>query len=252
MVIDLTGYIGKWPWWPNPYMDGGLDKFIELMDKSKIDKSVIVSTKSICSDDVAGNEEVFEAVEKYPEKLIASAAINPYSHGDNPAEYVNQCIERGAKLIRLYPIYHRYPLSREVPKLTQVVEQAISQNCPINIPIRLLMNWGFLFIRSGDVASFTRSFPDATFVIDAYNYPEFHPLLELAKECRNIYLGTMCLTMYKGIQGSVKAIGSKRLLFGTGMPLQYPACSLITVKEAEIEPSAKRNILSLNAKELLK
>ena len=26
-------------------MDGGLDKFIELMDKSKIDKSVIISTE---------------------------------------------------------------------------------------------------------------------------------------------------------------------------------------------------------------
>ena len=36
MVIDMTGYIGKWPRWSNPYMDGGLDKFIELMDKSKI------------------------------------------------------------------------------------------------------------------------------------------------------------------------------------------------------------------------
>ena len=53
-------------------------------------------------------------------------------------------------------------------------------------------------------------------MIDAYNYPEFHFLLELAKEFRNIYLGTMCLIMYKGIQESVKAIGSKRLLFGTG------------------------------------
>jgi len=73
-----------------PYMDGGLDNFIELMDKSKIVKFVIISTKSILNDDVAGNEEVFKAVEKYSEQLIASVVINHYSHGDNPAKYVNQ------------------------------------------------------------------------------------------------------------------------------------------------------------------
>ena len=57
MVIDMTGYIGKWLWYSNPYMYGGLGKFIELIDKSKIDKSVIILTKSILNDNIVGNIE---------------------------------------------------------------------------------------------------------------------------------------------------------------------------------------------------
>lgn len=251
MIIDVTSYLGKWPYWYNPYTGEEGDKLIKLMDKSKIDKSIIISLKSIFYDDKEGNELTFLAEKKYPDRFFVSITINPNNLSD-PISYINECIEKGAKIIRLYPHYHGYKLSADNYKLTRIVNFLSNYNYPISISMRLLMNWGFYSLPVEDVIAFVREFPKGVFLIDGFNYSEFNSLLEFAKVFKNVFFISTCLTMYRGIEEIVTQLGTERLLCGTGSPLQSPTCSLVTIQNSSIIKNEKEKIFGFNARKILK
>jgi len=251
MIIDITSYLGRWPYWGNPYDEESGDKLVELMDKWRINKSLVIALRGILYNDREGNDVTFAASKRHPDRLIATATVNPVTQKDC-AVYVNKCIERGAKMIRLYPFYHGYKLDNDAYALNQIVEQATKLSCPICIPIRIFMNWGQASLVSENVISFINGHPDTTFIVDTFNYSEFYPMLKLAKENEKVYLGTSTLTMYTGIEIMVESIGFNRIMLGTAAPLQYPSCGIVKIKNAEINVESIENILSSNAVKLFK
>lgn len=252
MIIDITSFLGKWPFWNNKHMDENGYNLIEMMNNFKIDKSIIISSRSIFYDDREGNEIVFNAVKKFPNRLIPSVTINPNNkYLNDQIFYIKKCIKRGAKLIRLYPLYHGYKLSSDNYNLSQIIKYANINHCPICIPIRLLMNWGFPSLKIEEVILFIRSFPKVTFIVDSFNFSEFNPILRLVKDLGNTYITTTCLTIYNGIEKVIIESGSKFLLFGTANPIQNPACNLIKVRKAKIDDFVKNAILKDNIKKIL-
>ena len=56
---------------------------------------------------------------------------------------------------------------------------------------------------------------------------------------------------FRAIDGSIQAVGSERLLFGSGLPLLYPACSIQKLEVAKLTREQKYAISEGNARQLL-
>lgn len=246
MYIDLLNYLGKWPYWETPYSDEQGDGLIKLMDRFKIEKSIVISSKAIMYDDVSGNENTFLASDKYNERLLPAITIN-ITRQDNSQEYFEKCIDKGAKMLSLYPYYHGYKLEKENKELENLLIKASDYNCPIYIPFRLIMNWGLYFLPVDNVINFIKQHPKNTFIVDCFNYGEINTILHFASKENNVYWGSSCLTVMDGIENIVNCMGSEKILCGTGAPYQYPGCGLVKIEKADISKEDKNNIFKKNA-----
>ncbi|MCD8077678.1 MAG: amidohydrolase [Lachnospiraceae bacterium] len=246
MIVDITGFIGTWPYWANKYADSTGDGIVRLMDQFQVDAAFVTSLAGIFYDDSMGNDMVFGAVENHPGRLYPAVSVSTLNDRDNCA-YLTSCAERGARMVKLYPSYHGYTLSAEDRRLKELVETASERDMVVNIPIRIMMNWGLAALSVQQVTAFMDAFPETTFLVENFNAGEYLPLLKYAQKNSRVYLATAALTRYRGIDDLVKAVGSERILGGYAAPLQYVACGLAKIRGAEITEEEKRQILGENA-----
>ena len=246
MIIDVNGYIGKWPYWENKYAEQSGDMLVQLMDKNEVDKTIIISTKAILYDVKEGNERVFAAAGKNLGRLIPSITVNPLTD-KSQKDYIQYCFDRGAKMIRLYPLYHGYSLTQR-NVLEKIMQKAVDLHCMVSIPFRLFMNFGLMTVSINDLLHFINEYPEINFLIDAFNYSEFYEVLLAAKEKKNIFLSTTTLTMYQGVEKLVNSIGAERLMMGTAAPLQNPACNIVKIQNSQLSKEEIKKILGKNAK----
>ena len=83
------------------------------------------------------------------------------------------------------------------------------------------------------------------------NYGELRRSIELLNLYENLYVEISCLQAMEGVKQIVGTAGDNRILFGSGIPLQYPAMSLAKVIHADISQRQKEKIFYRNAKQLL-
>jgi predicted TIM-barrel fold metal-dependent hydrolase len=53
-----------------------------------------------------------------------------------------------------------------------------------------------------------------------------------------------------GVKEAADSIGANRVLFGSGLPLQYPECGLVKIRQADLSDEEKALILGGNAARL--
>lgn len=56
--------------------------------------------------------------------------------------------------------------------------------------------------------------------------------INIAKNNKNMILGTTGMNLYKKIREAVDIIGASRLIFGSNAPLIHPACQKTKIKVA--------------------
>ena len=112
------------------------------------------------------------------------------------------------------------------------------------------MNWGLPVLPVEQVQPLLEAFPEVDFVVDGANH-EAAAMIRLMERFGRLHLGTSCFQEPFGMETLVEAVGHDRVLFSTGLPIQYPACALARVEMAEISNEAKDAILGGNAARLM-
>ena len=247
MKIDSYAYIGFWPYWP--IKTRSVSDLIGLMDKWSIDKAVVSSLRSVFAVDVdGGNREVYEAMKKWPDRLVGCATLD-LSSVDDALRQIAEAEDEGIRGFRLYPLYNGYSLKKVHQK---IVNRLIGASIPIIIPYRLIMNWSLPTLSSSEIESFIPKVPDLPIILCGGNYPELAATMDIMLRFENVHFETSCLQTWNGIKNLVDMIGAERVLLGLGLPLQYPACGLTKVEHADISETDKRKIMGENAKRLFK
>lgn len=249
MVVDFSGYIGKWPYWQNYHADATGDGLVGLMDKWGVDKSFITSMCSIVYDDALGNEMAFAAVALHPNRFIPTVSISTITNRDN-VQYLERCAERGARVLRLYPAHHGYKLSADNAPLIELVANAQRLGMAVSISVRIIMNWALPALPVSNIISFIDNNSDGIFVVDGFNADEYIPLLDYAQKNKRIFLCTTALTRYLGIEHMVARIGSGRILAGFAAPYQYVSCGIKKISNAQLSQQEVDNILGGNSTRL--
>jgi predicted TIM-barrel fold metal-dependent hydrolase len=250
MRVDVHAYVGKWPYWPIPQESPS--DVIATMARAGIDSAVITSTRSLFVNWQDGNAEAAHAAAQHAE-FISFACIGPpeLSH-ELEASPFDLAGERSIRGIRLAPQFHTYHLLYE-PFIDDLCEKAAYLGIPVQLPLRVLMNWGMPMIDLGWIAAIVERHSRTPWILTGINY--FHELrvgLALMRRYPAVHIETSCIQGFQAISKLVQEIGSDRILFGTGLPLQNASAGVSKIEHSRISDSDREAIFSGNARRLLK
>jgi predicted TIM-barrel fold metal-dependent hydrolase len=251
MRIDVHAYIGKWPYWPVPHNTP--EQVASVMDAAEINMAVVTSTRSLFVNWPDGNVEASRAEAEHPDRFVPFACVGPpeLSHKLD-ANPFHAHREQGVRGIRLAPQFHTYHLLYE-PFIDELCEDAASLGIPIQLPLRVLMNWGMPMLDLGTMAAIVERHPRTPWILTGLNY--FHELrvgLALMRRFTSVHIETSCIQGFEAIAKVVQEMGADRILLGTGLPLQNAAAGVRKLERARISDSEREAIFCGNAKRLLR
>jgi predicted TIM-barrel fold metal-dependent hydrolase len=248
-VVDALSYIGKSVYFKRRF---NVEDLIERMNSNGIEMAVITAPPP-GPDYREANKIVYEAVKKYPERLISFYKLNPW-YGREELDRAKSAVkEWNFKGLKLDPKDEGYnvndPIVIPVMKLAEELE----------IPI---------FFQSGDsdfcppekILLMATSFPNVTIIMQ-HGGSDITPLLAthplLCEGTRNLVLGTHPLRG-SGPDGEDRLLKNlpkaleKRVVFTSEMPFGYPELELKIIELTKLNEEIKELILSENIKRILK
>lgn len=246
-IIDLNGYFGHWPHWP--IKTTTVETLVQLLDRHHIDQMALISTKGVFLNSKDGLQHTLETVAQKPQRLVGFATVSPMD-GEAACSLIQEAVRQGIKGLRLLPQHHQYRLDND-PYLEAILSLAQEIGLPVLIPVRLILHWGLPQLDVRELDGIAGRFPRLKLIIGGVNYGELRDALSVLRKHEQIGFETSCFQVCEGIEKLVKAIGSERIYFGSGLPLMYPAPGLAKIEHAQIGDLEKEKIFGLNAARLL-
>jgi len=252
MIIDVNAYLGHFAF--RRLRHNTAASLLTLMDSKKIDKAVVSSAAAITyRNPQAGNEEVAEEVKGHRDRLIPFAVVNPFYAGWQ--DDLKICHEEfGMTGLRLYPKWHNYTLSS--PSCRELVTGATERGMTVSIPLRAEDN------------------RERSWLLNVPDIP-LEEIVELVKACSKarfillnglgytgsllgrkdnglppnyaIELSRLSAVLANEIGQLITNLGADRIMFGTGMPFNYPDPALVKLEVLDATEADKDKIRSQNA-----
>lgn len=247
VVIDAHAYVGESVYLKKKFSAEGL---IKRMDTNGIDIAVVTAPPP-GPDYQEANKRVYEATEKYPDRLRGFYKVNPW-YREAELERAETAIKDWSfKGFKLDPKNESYGVSS--PLVKPVMELAGKLGVPV-------------FFHTGDsafcppeaVAFLAASFPKVTVMMSHAGSGvrlATHP--RLAEDLKNIFFGTYPLRgghegVDRFLRGLPKTMDPKRVVFTTEVPFGYPELELKTIELTNIEEDIKKLVMGENIKKILK
>jgi predicted TIM-barrel fold metal-dependent hydrolase len=256
MIIDVNAYLGPFAF--RRLRHNTAMSLLKLMDTRRIDRAVVSSAAAITYRNAqSGNEEVDAEVKAHRDRLIPFAVINPTYVGWE--DDLRVCHERfGMRGLRLYPGWHNYRLSD--PRCLELVRAATARGLVISIPIRVEdpreRSWllDVPDVPLDDIAAIVRACPEARFLLlNGIGYIR-SPLGRAGDGLPTNYrieISRLTAFLDDEIGALIKSLGPGRIVFGTGMPFNYPDPALVKLEVLTASPEQKERIAWRNAAEWL-
>lgn len=212
---------------------------IKEMKKNKVDRSIVFAQPMVSCFQREKNDELLREVNNKKE-LIPFAFLDPQLE-ESPA-LLKYLISVGFRGLKLHPIVHGYIVSHSMCfKTYEVAEKN-------KLPVLVHSGWG-TFGSIAYIAELAAHFPKLNVVIghmlesDAFYY---------VSKYDNLFIETSYASHPRRIEEAVKTCGSDKILFGSDWPYSNQQLELMKIKLANISEKDRTNILSSNAKKLLR
>lgn len=249
MAIDVNGIFGRWPvrtpgiWEPAGYL--------RLMDRFGIERALLTSTAALLDNTTLGNGMLADVVRRYPERFLGAGVINPNA-GTGPAlSEVERCLQQGFVALRLFPGLHGYA-SSDADILDPVMAEAERAGLPVIVTVRVSGQTGFPDTAIATVRALALRYPQVPIIAAGAGYAERVPLTRAAAACPNLHIEISQMQGGDAVGLLCTALGSARVLLGTGMGVLYASPALRRVDAANLPGLDREAILSGNARRLLR
>jgi predicted TIM-barrel fold metal-dependent hydrolase len=252
MIIDVNAYLGHFAF--RRLRHNTAASLLALMDSKKIDKAVVSSAAAITYRNAqAGNEELAEEIKGHRDRLIPFAVINPFYAGWQ--DDLKICHEEfGMTGLRLYPKWHNYTLASSCCR--ELVTAATERGMVISIPIRVEDNrersWllNIPDIPLEEIIELVKANPKSRFIL--LNGLGYTGSLLGRKDNGlpanyAIELSRLSAVLANEIGQLITNLGPERIMFGTGMPFNYPDPALVKLEVLDATEPDKEKIRSRNA-----
>ena len=189
MIIDADTHIAP------TGGDFGLDKHMACMERAGIDKTLVWLKPDYDGAEIERhNRYIYDAVQKYPDRLIGFGWAAPTVGVEHAIEMVRVCAEEyGLHGVKMNGAQNNYTI--DDPQIALPVAEAIARMYP-ETPV-LMVHMGMTD------ADMNRA------------------VIEMAQQCPNMYL-VGSSTTYKAVVEAINVLGAERVLFGTDDPFQWP------------------------------
>jgi predicted TIM-barrel fold metal-dependent hydrolase len=252
MIIDVNAYLGHFAF--RRLRHRTAPELLALMDAKTIDKAIVSSASAITyRNPQAGNEDLAADIGRHRDRLIPYAVINPsYAGWRDDLKICHD--DFGMSGIRLYPKWHNYGLAD--PHCLDLIHAATERQMVVSIPIRVedVRQRSWLVdvpeVPLAEIATLFRSCPASRFVLLSGDRYVSTPLGRKGSGLPANYvieISRMDSLLANEIGQLIANLGAERLVFGTGMPFQYPDPALLKLEVLEASPADKERISWRNA-----
>ena len=234
LIIDSHVHIG------GPPAEAEPERFVQLMEKSKIDKAIIFRY-FYNRPTSASNKYIKSVVEKHPKHFIGFAWINPNDR-TAPMEVKNAIKEWNLKGLKL----HLEMDPSSMSKLREVFIEAEN----LSIPICVHLGEDFVTIerlsQEFKIPIIIAHLGTGVYRLDL---ERLRKAIALAKR-ENVYLETSGNT-YPFVDYAVRHLSASKVILGSDFPHEHPLVSAKTVELLELPTVEKEKILGLNIQNIL-
>lgn len=237
-IIDSHGHIGYYKSFNIP--DSNPKKMVSRMDSLGIEKICISSMAGLELDCIYGNNMVAEAIQRFRDRLLGYANINPFEHAEIIPE-LERCFDKlNMTAIKLHPDLSECPADSKL--FIPVYEFAHNRKLII-----MSHSWG----TSRNLTRIASKYYNIKFIQahdgSAWDGSQEIDRMKAVKELDNAWLDTAGSSSYFGaFEKTVEYMGEDKLLFGTDFPF-LDACQQIgNVVFSDVSEDAKVKILRTN------
>lgn len=233
------------------FLEGGPEGLLVSMDRLGIERACISVVGS-----GGNNDEVLDAVRRYPDRFVGFVLVNPRYPEEMIAE-LDRCFAahdmvRGIGEIHPPSYTHYYPVTGQ--NYRPLWEYAAKKGVPV------LIHSGpsseAAFCGPAEIAKVAAWYPSVPFIIGHCGaYDSWYMLeeaIEVTKKYENLFLEICAMARFYGVvEYLVKKVGADRILFGTDAPFHDWTAEVAHVACAKISDDAKEKIFGLNMAALL-
>jgi len=252
MIVDVNAYLGHFAF--RRLRHNTAASLLALMDSKGIDKAVVSSAAAITYRNAqAGNEELAREVRDHRDRLIPWAVINPFYAGWQ--DDLRTCHEEfGMAGLRLYPKWHNYSFSD--PCCRDLVSAAMEREMVISIPLRVEDNRARSWLLNvpdvplEEIVELVKAHPKVRFLLLnglGYTSSSLGRANNGLPANYAIELSRLSAVLANELGRLIANLGAERVMFGTGMPFNYPDPALVKLGVLDAAESDKERIRSRNA-----
>lgn len=229
-----------------PYSDPEI--MLKKFDRLGVQKILVSSWLGIWQDSVLGGKLMMRLIEKYPDRFVAYATIDPNFRSDREIASDIQLYHKKHRFPGIKPYYPRWQYRLTGEKLAPWFQYGNDHSlfALIHYDTKTTIE---------DLKTLAPKYPNLIFIAahTGSSYKEARRLIELVETHSNIFLElTFTSVLGNVIELLCKEVGANRVIFGTDAPMRDPAPQLGWVAYANISEEEKRMILGENIQRILK
>jgi len=238
-VLDCNCLFGPWPRGP---LDAAFGTITDLLSRAGIGGAVVGSLRTALGNVDEGNLEALRACASRP-ALLPAAGLLLRQELDVEAQ-VAWCAEQGFRLLRLFPDYEGWPMDF-LP-----FESALRHSAGCGLPVLLTVRQPGELTVLGRLVNKTSASVIAAGVNISHT-PLVSEAIAVARDCPGLHIETSRLEGADTMDIVAECVGPDRLVFGTGLPFQYPSSALALVACSHMTESERQLILRDNLLRLI-
>lgn len=239
MIIDYHVHLGK-------SSQGHLytvEDLIAMMDEFHVEKCGLSILNGI--DTKPLNDQVLECRNKYPDRIVAFAYINP--RDPNAVDEVHRCLgKEKMQGIKFHSWKHGY-----FPDNNQNLDKVIDAIAPYHVPILTHTGTAPLSLPQ-QWAVVAKRHPDVTFVFAHIGYLDFgYGCIECVKDLPNVYVDTAGQVEVPILEKALLELGADRIIYASDWPYKYVGSEIEKFKILNLTKEQEYKIFYENANRIL-
>lgn len=216
--------------------DGSVELMLRDMDRYGIEQVCVFSLQGVFTDERYGNDLIFDAVNKYPDRFVGFTLVNPNRGHDFMMAELQRGMQAGMRGIKLIPTYQGYP--EEGPNIDTPCQFAHDHR-------QIILNhyWGGPEQMDRRVRTYTNACFFTGHTTIGYK--------ETMARYPNLYVCSCPVHTPYIVETVVEAVGADRFMFGsdlTDLPIAWGIASILVARISERE---KLMIIRDNLKKVL-
>jgi len=243
MIIDFHCHIGKTKNIPERF--GTAKSIVELMDKRKIDRGVLIPGAS--SKIPRYYEDVLEAVKEFPDRFYAFFLANPREA--NVCDMIEMVVDKhGFKGIKLQPTFMGFAAD-DPDWVYPIIEKAKELKICV-----MIHSDPSLYASPWQIGLLAMDFPEVPIVMAHMGFIDViynDAAINMAKRAPNLYLETSGVSAEAKVALAVHEIGASRVLYGSDLPFHDPAFDMARIQYADISAAQRKLVMGESAERLL-
>lgn len=231
-----------------PMLKSDIDSMVKAYEYLGIDKMTITAWLTIFADYEGGNEITLNAVNKYPDKVIGYAGIDPNYSEDVAKDAYKWHVKYGLKGLK--PFYNLSYIRYTDKRYEKWWELAESKHL-FSLADPGGYNHGQYM---QDIDELAKKYPNVSFFMDhagrSFEVAEDYAQVALAN--KNVYLQLTYTSVPWGmVEYLSDKVGAEKVMFGTDAPMRDPRQQLGWVVYADLPLEEKKKILATNMQKVL-